>query len=312
MEYRRLGKSNLQVSEIGFGGHQKGGRRGNFEAGLAPRAEVIQRALELGITYFDTTEEHEAESLSLVFRELGGRPEHVTVAAMYVNWQLHRAEYPGVGADMKRRVAAEIDKHLVDFDPIDVFSLCGNGLPYSRERTLGALEALEEARGQGKVRHFGFSTHTMDYALAMIDDHPEFCLIMFPYNLVLPRVAEILFPVAARRDVAVVGMKAMAARGLFNVGVDGAAYGPGVSVARAALKWVLQNPQVACTIPAMNSVAEVEENAVASGVPLSETEERMVADLRRAFGEKVRTDPAWYYHRDWTRRLCGEGSAQQE
>ena len=307
MENRRLGKSELQVSEIGFGGHQKGGYGRKEQAGLAERVEAIQRALELGITYFDTTEEHEAESLGLVFRELGGRPEHVTVAAMYTSWQLHRTDYPGVAADMKRRVATEIDKHLVDFDPIDVFNLCGDGLPYSRERALGALEALEEARSQGKVKHFGFSTHTMDYGLAMIDNHPEFCVIIIPYNLVLPRIAEILFPVAARCDVAVVAMKAMAARGLFNVGVDGAAYGPGVSVARVALKWVLQSPQVACTIPAMNSVAEVEENATASGEPLSEAEERMVADLRRAFEEKVQSDPAWYYHRDWTRRLYGEG-----
>lgn len=306
MEYRRLGKSELQVSEIGFGGHQKGGYGRHVQASLAERVEVIQRALELGVTYFDTTEEHEAESLALVFREIGGRPEHVTVAAMYTSWQLHRTDYPGVAADMKRRVATEIDKHLVDFDPIDVFNLCGDGLPYSRERALGGLEALEEARAQGKVKHFGFSTHTMDYALAMIENHPEFCLIMIPYNLVLPRIAEILFPVTARCDVAVVGMKAMAARGLFNVGVDGGAYGPDVSVPRAALRWVLQSPHVSCTIPAMNSVEEVEENAAASGAPLSEVEERLVADLRSAFDEKVQTDPGWYYHRDWTRRLYGE------
>ncbi|MFH1571088.1 MAG: aldo/keto reductase [Gemmatimonadota bacterium] len=306
MEYRRLGKSGLQVSEVSFGGHQKGGYHGDFAAGLAQRAAVIHRALELGITYFDNTEEHEAESLSQVFRELGGRPAHATVAAMYPSWKLHRAEYPGVAADMKRRVATEIDKHLVDFDPIDVFNLCGNGLPYSRERTLGGLEALEEARHQGKVRHFGFSTHTMDYALAMIENHPEFCLIMFPYNVVLPRIAEILFPVAARCDVAVVGMKAMGARGLLNLGIDAAGYGPGVTVARTALRWVLQSPQVACSIPAMNNLEEVEENATASGAPLTADEERLVEDLRRAFDEKVRTDPAWYYHRDWTRRLYGE------
>jgi len=225
---------------------------------------------------------------------------------MYTAWQYHREEYPGVARDMKRRVAAEIDKLLVDFDPIDVFNLCGDGLPYSRERTLGGLEALQEARSQGKVKHFGFSTHTMDYALAMIGNHPEFCLIMFPYNMVLPRVAEILFPETTRHDVAVVGMKAMAARGLFDVGVDGASYGPGVSVAQAALKWVLQSPEVACSIPAMNSVAEVEENTSVSGVPLSGAEERLVADLQQAFEEKVRTDADWYFHRDWTRRLYGE------
>jgi aryl-alcohol dehydrogenase-like predicted oxidoreductase len=302
MNYRRLGKSGLMVSEVSFGGHQTGGYHGKFSVPLEERVKVIARGLELGITYFDTTTRPEVESLSSVFAAMGGKPGNITVTCMYTDYKLNH----DVVAGIEDKVRESIEKHLRYFAPIDVFNLCGDGLPYSRERTLRALEVLEQAREQGKVRHFGFSTHLMNYALSMIENHPEFCLIMFPFNTVLPRIAEILFPVARRHQVAVVGMKAVAARGFFHLDLDPARYGSGLSIPVAAIKWVLQHPEVSCTIPAMNSIAEVEENVRASGQALSPEELQLLAALRAAFDHKVGTDPKWYYHRDWTRRLYGE------
>jgi len=302
MKYRRLGKTDLEVSEVSFGGHQTGGYRGKFKVPVKQRVKVIERGLELGITYFDTTTEHEAQSLSSVFELMGGKPEHVTVASMYTDYKLNHEVVEGI----EDKVRKSIEENLRHFDPIDVFNLCGNGFPYSQERTLRAVDALEEARAQGRIRHYGFSTHTMHYALSMIENHPGFCLVMFPFNVVIPRVAEILFPVARQHDVAVVGMKAVAARGLFNLGIQGESYGKGVTLPIAAIKWVLQHPELSCTIPAMNSIDEVEENTSASGSELNEAERGMLDDLRKAFDEKVNTDPKWYFYRDWTRRLYGE------
>ena len=302
MEYRRLGKADLMVSEVSFGGHQTGGYHGKFEVPLEERVKVIERGLELGITYFDTTTDYEEENLSSVFKLMGGKPEHVTVTCMYTDYKLNHEIVEGI----EDKVTQAIERSLKCFDPIDVFNLCGNGFPYSEERTLRAVGALEEARSQGKIKYYGFSTHTMHYALNMIENHPGFCLVMFPFNVVLPKVAQVLFPVARQHDVAVVGMKAMAARGLFNLGVDVESYGKETTLPLAAVKWVLQHPEVSCTIPAMNSIAEVEENASASGAPLTGEEQRLLENVRQTFDEKVNNDPKWYYYRDWTRRLYGE------
>jgi len=302
MKYRRLGKTDIEVSEVSFGGHQTDAHRLKRGTPAKQRVKVIERGLELGISYFDTTIDYEAESLSSVFGLMGGKPDNVTVSCMYTDYKLNHEVVEGIGD----RITASIDDNLQYFDPIDVFNLCGNGFPYSRQRTLRAIEALEQAREQGKVKHFGFSTHTMRYALEMIENHPELCLIMFPFNVVLPRIAEILFPVAKQHDVAVVGMKAFGARGLFDVEIHAEDYGTGVSLPAAAVKWVLQHPEVSCTIPAMNSVDEVEEDTGASGSGLTDGEARMLDDLRDAFDHKVSTDPSWYYHRDWTRQLYGE------
>lgn len=303
MEYRRLGKSNLMVSEVSFGGHQTGGYQGQFQVSLEERVKVIERGLELGITYFDTTTSREVDSLSSVFALMGGKPEGITVTCMYTDYKLNH----DVVAGIEDKVRQSIEFNLQRFAPIDVFNLCGDGLPYSQERTLRALGVLEQAREKGEIKHFGFSTHTMHYALNMIENHPEFTLIMFPFNRVLPRIAEILFPVAQQHDVAVVGMKAVGARGFFNLDIDPQKYGPDLSLPIAAIKWVLMHPEVSCTIPAMNSLSEVEENVRASGDPLTPAELDMLDDLLQAFDTKVNTDPKWYFHRDWTRRLYGEG-----
>ena len=302
MQYRRLGKSDLMVSEVSFGGHQTGGYRGKFSVPLKERVKVIERGLELGINYFDTTIYPEAESLSSVFKLMGGKPEQAIVTSMYTDYKLNHEVIKGI----KGKVREAIEKSLKQFDPIDIFNLCGNGFAYSQERTLDAVEALEEAKERGEIKHYGFSTHTMQYALSMIENHPGFCLIMFPFNVVLPRIADILFPVAHKFDVAVVGMKAMAARGLFDLGVSPEDYGPGLSLPVALVKWVLQHPGVSCTIPAMNSIDEVEQNTSASGVKLTEEELSMLDGLREAFEVKVNTDSDWYFYRDWTRRLYGE------
>lgn len=304
MQYRRLGKSDLMVSEVSFGGHQTGGYHGEFEVPLAQRVKVIERGLELGINYFDTTAEIELESLSNVFKMIGGKPEDSILAGAYTDYQKLSDDYPEVARDTRKKVSEEIEKRLAYIDPIDVFILCGNGLPYSRERTLGALEALEGAKDQGKISHWGFSSHTMDYVISMIENHPEFCLVMFPYNVVIPKVGDILFPVARKQDVAVVGMKALAVRGFFDVGINPEDYRD-VSLPVAAIKWVLQSPEVSCTIPAMNSIEEVEENVSASGAALTSEELNMLEELKERVGEKLKGNQPWYFRRDWTRRLYG-------
>ena len=205
---------------------------------------------------------------------------------------------------MKKRVKTEIEKALADFDPIDIFNLCGDSLPYSRDRTLGSIEALEEAKEQGKVKYYGFSTHTLDYAISMIENHPEFTLVMAPFNITTSQVSEKLFPVVRKNKTAVVGMKALAARGFLNVDMNPADYGPDVSLPVAAIKWVLQSPEISCTIPAMNSIEEVEENVQASGSALTDEEIKMLNDVKEKFNETIeKEDRTWYFFRDWVKNL---------
>lgn len=305
MKYRQLGKSGLMVSEVSFGGHQTGGFRGDFEVPLAERAKVIERGLELGINYFDTTAEHEMVSLSMVFDSIGWHHrDNVVVTGMYNAYKRHRYDQSDEHIRMKKRVRTEIEKALADFDPLDVFNLCGDSLPHSRDRTLGAIEALEEAKERGQIKHYGFSTHTLDYAINMIENHPEFTLVMVPFNITTSQVCERLFPIVRKHQTGIVGMKALAARGFLNVEINPGDFGHDLSVPIAAIKWVLQSPEISCTIPAMNSIQEVEENVRASGSELTDEESKMLEEVKVKFNETIeKEDRSWYFFRDWVKNL---------
>src|SRR5512140_806665 len=88
MEYRQLGKSGLKVSRIGIGGHYKAMEEGSYEDRYAyvereveARAEIIERAIQAGINYFDTTWRNEVAMLAATLRQPGLR-ERVVVNGM--------------------------------------------------------------------------------------------------------------------------------------------------------------------------------------------------------------------------------------
>jgi len=127
---------------------------------------------------------------------------------------------------------------------------------------------------------------------------------MVPFNITTTQVSAKLFPVVRKTGTAVVGMKALAARGFLNLDINPAEYGPDLSLPIAAIKWVLQSPEVSCSIPAMNSIKEVEENVQASGGVLTKEEIQMLDEVKMKFFSKVeKEDNRWYYFRDWVRRL---------
>jgi aryl-alcohol dehydrogenase-like predicted oxidoreductase len=127
---------------------------------------------------------------------------------------------------------------------------------------------------------------------------------MVPFNITTSQVAEKLFPVVRKNKIAVVGMKSLAARGFLNVDINPADYGRDVSLPIAAIKWVLQSPEISCTIPAMNAIEEVEENVRASGSALTDEEIKMLNDVKDKFNEMIeKEDRSWYFFRDWVKNL---------
>ncbi len=76
MQYRTMGTTGLQVSEIGFG---TGGTAGLMTAGsFKEQLQAVSRAMELGINYFDTAPDYgdgiSESNLGKVLKELGVRP----------------------------------------------------------------------------------------------------------------------------------------------------------------------------------------------------------------------------------------------
>lgn len=188
MEYRQLGRTGLSVSVLGFGCGAVGGLLVNGTRQEMLR--VIDRAVELGITYFDTAQSYGAgrseTNLGAVLQELG-HPVLVGTKVQLVPEQLHDIE----GAVIQ---AAETSVQRLRRDRIDLFQLHN---PVVTERqpgghglTVAELEAVvlafQKLQQQGTIRFWGINgigeTAALHQALAQVHTDTVQCC----FNLLNP------------------------------------------------------------------------------------------------------------------------------
>ena len=160
MEYRRLGRTGLEVSRIAlgcmtFGEPGRGTHPWTLEEGRS--RPLIRQALELGITFFDTANVYSAgSSEEILGRALKdyARREEVVIAT-----KVHGRMRPGPGgAGLSRKaVFAEVDASLrrLGTDYIDLYQVHRRDPDTPIEETLEALHDLVKA---GKVRYLGASS----------------------------------------------------------------------------------------------------------------------------------------------------------
>jgi aryl-alcohol dehydrogenase-like predicted oxidoreductase len=158
MNYRALGSTGLIVSEIGFGAWGIGGRTvGHTSYGDTDDATslgALSRALECGITFFDTSTAYgEGHSEDLIGRAFAGAKRHQVVIATkagYETWDRAPDFSPAA-------VEASAEKSLARLrsDYVDLFQLHN---PPSKALRDGALrETLDKLRAAGKIRAWGIS-----------------------------------------------------------------------------------------------------------------------------------------------------------
>jgi aryl-alcohol dehydrogenase-like predicted oxidoreductase len=160
MNYRPLGRTGLTVSEIGFGGGNVGGLmvRGSPQE----QQEAVARALDLGITYFDTAPSYgdgrSEENLGRVFRELG---REMTLGTKY----RVPPEQIGEAASVIRQ-SVNVSLRRLQRSHLDLLQLHNNvclepgGRPgaLSVDQVLGpVLEGLRALQAEGLVRFLGFT-----------------------------------------------------------------------------------------------------------------------------------------------------------
>jgi len=188
-----LGKSGLEVSAVGFGGIPIQ-RLSQDEA-----VRVVRRALELGVTFLDTAAGY-GDSQSKIGEAIRGRRERLVLAT-----KSGQRTREGMLADVERA------RREMGADCIDLFQLHGvsGAEKWGRMRAPGgALEGLLEAREKGWVAHVGFTSHSLDMALELVEED-VFETIQFPFNLVTREPAERLIPRARERNLGFIVMKPM-------------------------------------------------------------------------------------------------------
>ena len=292
MKQRPFWRTARQVSEIGLGGHREGveqgeglARQARFHDSDQSRAAVIAEAIDRGVTYFDTTFGCEIASLGCSFRILGRR-EGLFVSGMRVDFFSNYLR-EGQG-DIRRYTRREVEGRLREFgfEHVEQFLLgaleSGDPLAHPAGLIQDALEELDLCRKEGKIAHIGFSCHDSDYATRLLEAFPAFESVMTPYNFANRQAQGKLAGVLRATGKAWIAMKPLVWH-VYGIPVTTLRHlqpVPGrlefdacAPIAQLALRWILANPLVTTTVPAVNSIAAAREDAAASGMETLTPEE---------------------------------------
>jgi len=275
MQKRRLGKTGLNVSVIGFGGIKL--------PGVQPddATEVLNKALDWGINFFDTA------------RGYGDSEEKIGKAISHRRDEFFISTKSGArDADQMKR---EIEKSLKNLktDYIDLY-LCHNlRLPEQYDTVMsssGALSALKEAKSQGIIKQIGFSSHRYRETMKLGIESGEFEAIMVAYNILNDElVDEDVMPLAKEHDIGVIVMKPLAG-GVLAAPPEEVDFEGKITVsATQALRFVLANDAVTLAIPGMTKVSELRENVQVGETfqKMSEEEKKELVKAAEALGREL-------------------------
>ncbi|MFA6107715.1 MAG: aldo/keto reductase [Candidatus Latescibacterota bacterium] len=204
MRYRRFGKTDWQVSEIGLGGSWFYGRP---EFGLQPinyGVALVERALELGINYFDTAplygKGRSEEVLGVALKGVT-QPYYLATKVGYYPEPFDYTRdtvWRGFEASLKR-----LQRDRVDLLQIHESEQAGWEGIFGKGRT---LEALREIKAQGLCRQIGLTGSDLGLMARVLAAEPEFVSVITfcKYDLLIQEAREVLVPEAVRNDVAVI------------------------------------------------------------------------------------------------------------
>jgi len=239
---RKLGKTGLMVSILGFGGGAGVGVLKDVE--LAD--QLLNEAIDSGINFFDTAPTYgRGHGETLFGRVLGPRRKEVLIATKVERPRNRDVTLRCIEGSLKRLQTDHVDiLHIHGLGPADDIAAFG--------RPDGMYTALQELREQKVTRFIGVTSHSASLLRKAVDAY-EFDAVMMPLNASRTGGFETeLLPYLLEKKIGVIGMK-MAARG--NLIGEG----QGKADAQSLLRYSLSLP-VPTTVVGMESLSVLRAN----------------------------------------------------
>lgn len=302
MQYRKLGKTGMNVSAISLGTWQVGGKWGsNFNNDNA--AAILNSAIDNGINFIDTADVYsDGDSEKAVGAVVKSRSEKIFVATK-CGRQIQPHVNEGYTPAVLRKYVEDSLKRL-QLETIDLIQLhCPPTQVYYRPEIFGLFEDLKE---EGKIQHLGVSVEKVEEALKAIE-YDNVTTVQIIFNMFRQRPAQLFFEEAIKKDIGVI-VRVPLASGLltgtyskqtsFTAGdhrtfnrngeafdkgetFSGIDYETGLAaveelkkifagqenLAAIALKWILQFKAVSCIIPGASTPQQAAANLAALQLP---------------------------------------------
>ncbi len=234
LAFRTLGKTGLKVTSVGCA------------AGAIPDPDILARALELGINYYDTARIYgQGKSEQILGRAIKGKRNRIVLASKTFS-------------NTKETILKDIETSLTTLgtDYLDIYHQHSRHTP--QEITDEMIETMELVKKQGKTRFIGVSTHDPNAMVDFILKVGKFDAVQTTYSYAIG---------APFRDAAI--------EKLHNAGIGIIAMKVVIATATpkgdegnhlsnegglAAIKWVLNNPAISTTVPWSETMDELEIN----------------------------------------------------
>ena len=294
MKYRKLGWSDLEVSEISLGSWLTYGVGVEAEAARA----CLDRAFEVGINFIDTANIYgRGAAESFLGEALAGRPRESYILATKLFYPMTASDRGLSAAQVEKQLDASLRRLRTDF--VDLYQCHRYDDATPLEETMRALTRAVEI---GKARYIGFSEWPADKIRAALaipgvarfaSSQPQYSLLWRePEREVIPlcaanHISQIVWsplgqgvltgkyspdappPSGSRATSEEMGgwMDRLLARPVLEAveRLKPLAAEAGLSLAQFALAWVLREPNVASAIIGASRPSQVEENAATSG-----------------------------------------------
>jgi aryl-alcohol dehydrogenase-like predicted oxidoreductase len=314
MNYRTLGKTGWNVSEISLGTWQIGGRWGEpFNEKNAE--EVVHAAIDAGINFIDTADVYgDRNSERVVARVVKQRREKVWIATKCGRRLSPHTAEAYTPAALRRFVEDSLQN--TGLETLDLIQLhCPPTPVYYRPEV---FELFDTLRTEGKIRFLGVSVEKVEEAIKAID-YPNVATVQIIFNMFRQRPKDLFFHLAAKKNIGII-VRVPLASGLltgkfsketrfnpedhraanrngelFDKGetFSGVPYeigllaveelkqkltNPNRSLALTALRWILDFKEIGCIIPGASRKDQILQNIKASDLPPLSPEEHRIAE----------------------------------
>jgi predicted aldo/keto reductase-like oxidoreductase len=253
MEKVRLGKTNLIVTKLGWGGipiQRVGEREAVF---------VIRTVVDMGVDLLDT-----ARAYTNSEHRIGLALQRIDKPIILSSKSIVRTTkiYDDVHESLKQMKVKKVNIYhlhgVSSFEDYDKVTAPG-----------GAYEGLKRARDEGLIDHIGMTSHNLDVLERAIEDG-HFEVIMVCYSFLEPKAALKVLPLAKEKDIGVLAMKP------FSGGV--------IEEAGPALRFVLSTPNIV-SIPGSETLEKANENwrIFTEGYSLTDQDVGRMEAIKREF-----------------------------
>lgn len=307
MHYRTLGRTGLQVSDVGFGAMTIGGEIfGTTDDQESLRA--LHRALDLGMNFIDTADAYgRGHSEELLAQVLKTRRKEVVLATKGGNQFTVRQGLRNFDPDYITSALENSLKRL-QIETIDLYQLHNPSAEVMKKGEI--FERLDRCKREGKIRFYGVSLETTaDGIVAIATGKPDTLQVV--YNILHQDPEEQLFPLAQKENIGILARVPLE-RGVLSgrfkatnefsqkdwrAGVfsedglqqvqaavdklDFLVKGDVPNLAQAALRFILSHPAVSTVIPGIRTVKQVEDNLTISGKTLPAEDVKHLRTLYR-------------------------------